>query len=112
MKVKIYNEFANVFEVVDIDFDERKIYVRTQSGGEVFCIPFADCVIDEILPDPRLSRRDVILAAFREEPLSKSEADELYRELAELDQALLINPSDTCQAHILSTWIRMEEITF
>lgn len=62
--------------------------------------------------DPRIARRESILAAFAETPLSKSEAHELYSELAEIDQALQFNPSDTCQAYISAALIQMEEIPF
>ena len=62
--------------------------------------------------DPRIARRESILAAFAEEPLSKSEALELYSELAEIDQSLLFNPSDTTQDFIKASWNRMEEIEF
>lgn len=118
MQVKIYGksmsefELVKVTEVVDIDFDDRRIYVKTWEGSEVWPIRFEDAfVFDEILPDPRLSRRAMILATFRDEALNKAEADALYQELVELDQSLNFHPSDTCQAHILATWGR-DEIAF
>jgi hypothetical protein len=50
--------------------------------------------------DPRISRREEILAAFHDEPLNKQEADALYSELAEIDQALQFHPSDTLNEYI------------
>lgn len=63
-------------------------------------------------PDPRIARRDAILAVFRDELLSKDEAAELYTELVEIDQALQFHPSDTCQAYIGAAWDKMEPIQF
>jgi hypothetical protein len=50
--------------------------------------------------DPRISRREEILAAFRDKPLNKQEADALYSELAEIDQALQFHPSDTLNEYV------------
>jgi len=63
-------------------------------------------------PDTRITRRESILAAFRDEPLSKVEASELYKELAEIDQALQFHPSDTLNDYIGASWEKMEEIKF
>lgn len=49
------------------------------------------------MPDPRIARRDSILAAFEDEPLNKAEATALIAELAEIDQALQFNPADALQ---------------
>jgi len=71
-----------------------------------------DLVKAQAQSDPRIVRRESILAALREEPLSKSEAHELYSELAEIDQALQFNPSDTCQAYISAAFEKMAEVEF
>jgi len=62
--------------------------------------------------DPRLTRRAAILATLKEEPLTKAEALPLIEELAEIDQALQFNPSDSLNDFIGATWKRMEEISF
>jgi hypothetical protein len=49
MKVKIYNnppELVKVFEIVDIDYDDRHVNVRTFAGGEVFSIRFCDVELE------------------------------------------------------------------
>lgn len=48
-------------------------------------------------PDPRIARRDNILAIFEGEPVSKETAAELINELAEIDQALQFKPADAVQ---------------
>jgi len=63
-------------------------------------------------PDPRIARRESILAAFRDEPINKTEAAELLTELAEIDQALQFHPSDSLSAYIGANWNRMDEISF
>lgn len=63
-------------------------------------------------PDPRITRRESILAAFQDEPLTMEEAMELYNELAEIDQALQFHPSDTCQAYVSAAWVNMQEVKF
>jgi hypothetical protein len=108
MKVKINNELVDVFEIVDIDYDDRRIYVKTHANSEVFCIPFADVFPSD--ENPLLARCAAILAAFEDEPLNKAEAGELLTELAEIDQALQFHPSDTCDAVIKAQWDKMEEI--
>lgn len=53
--------------------------------------------LDQPQADPRVVRRDNILAIFNEEPVSKETAAELINELAEIDQALQFNPADAAQ---------------
>ena len=70
-------------------------------------------VLDATTQDPRIARRTSILDAFRDEPMSKAEAAELYGELAEIDQALQFNPSDTCNDYITAAWDKnLEEVKY
>jgi hypothetical protein len=93
----------------------------TICGGEIEESPmlrgvcygcYRNIVTGENKPDPRLTRRDAILIAFRDEPLNKSETSELYSELEEIDQALQFHPSDTCNDFIGARFERMDEIPF
>jgi hypothetical protein len=87
-------------------------YISQEYGCESVIMTAAMIALADEQKDPRLSRREAILAAFRDEALSKTEADELYKDLAEIDQAMQFHPSDTCNDFIGASWNRMNEIKF
>lgn len=37
---RLGDEIASVFELVSIDGDDRRAYIKTWEGSEVFCVPF------------------------------------------------------------------------
>jgi len=49
MKVKIYNnppEMVAVHEIVSIDYDDRRVYVKTHENSEVFSVRFCDTELE------------------------------------------------------------------
>lgn len=88
--------------------------VMRQVAGEVVAaeISAGHKTLATMPEDTRISRREQILAAFRDEPLNLVETEELINELAEIDQSLQIHPSDTLQDRMTAQWSRMEEFPF
>jgi hypothetical protein len=79
----------------------------------------ADAVQQELQPkrlsvmdDSRLERRVTILAILANESVTKAEAHEYFLQLAEIDQALQFNPSDTTNDYIGARWDKFDEIEF
>ena len=38
LQVRLGDIIADVYEIVDIDTDDQRVYLRTFKGGEVFCV--------------------------------------------------------------------------
>ena len=47
MKANLYNSWVPVTEVVDIDYDDRRVYVKTHPDSEVWCLTFDEVILDE-----------------------------------------------------------------
>jgi hypothetical protein len=69
-------------------------------------------LLAERTADPRIKQRESILTILRDEPVTKEQALEYYNQLAEIDQSLQFNPSDSLNDFIGANWSRMEEVPF
>jgi hypothetical protein len=47
MKARINNELVNVYEIVDVDADDNRVYVRTFKDSEVFCLHAWDVIVSK-----------------------------------------------------------------
>lgn len=87
-----------------------RVFVETEPSTLSDCVALISGT--HTFPDPRIARREQILAALQSDPLTTTEGLEYLDELAEIDQSLSSDPCDALQERMRVGWKYIQPIEF